>query len=112
MTEIFKALLLINGGGAVALLTLVDGTSRPSLLVAAAQGALWLSGGLVLAVISAVFRFWHSLSADHEPGSSKQRSLRIAYLSLLVMSAACFAVGAAWTGTDGLTPLQQPNPSE
>lgn len=98
MTEIFKALLLINGGGAVALLTLVkDGKGALPLL--AAQGAVWMSVGLLAAIFSALFRFWHSVAAQKTPGTEQQIWLRVTYLSLMVLSALLFSLGAAWVGS-------------
>jgi hypothetical protein len=109
VTEIFKALLLINGGGAVALLTLLKDTRTPNLAVVAGYGCLWMSGGLMAAVLSAAFRFWQSIAAEEKPGTPTQKAFRVVYWGLMILSAFCFGVGAAYVGTGGLGALNCPS---
>jgi hypothetical protein len=96
MTEVFKSLLLVNAGGAAALLLILKevAITAPSkyghLGIPIANAAIVMSIGLFIAVMSAFVRFWHSILAENRPGRPAQLALRIAYTFLMLASAGCF----------------------
>jgi hypothetical protein len=104
MTEILKALLLVNGGGAAVALTLlkdVTVTQRDyyELAAPAVLGSIVMALGLLLAVLSASARFTHSREAekveysDRDACEKKQTRWRKTYLLLMALSGASFALG-------------------
>ena len=117
MTEVFKALLLINGGGAIALLAFLKevATSQNEvyrqLVVPAAFGAMLMGAGLLSAVISALFRFQHSREAESMQYKEAKASVcrtklfQWLYQLALVVSALCFAAAAVWVGLSTLKTL-------
>ncbi len=61
LTESVKALLLVNGGGAVALLAFLQSVwSNAALARVTFVGIAWMGAGLVFALLVQPFRFSHS----------------------------------------------------
>jgi hypothetical protein len=104
MTEILKALLLVNGGGAAVALTLLKDVTVAqrdyyALAEPAVHGSIVMALGLLLAVLSAGARFTHSREAekveygDRKACEKKQNRWRRTYLLLMALSGISFAIG-------------------
>jgi hypothetical protein len=103
LTEAFKGLLVVNGGGVVALLAFLqaiwdkDVPLRQIVLV----GIGWMLAGLVVALFSIFLRFHHSKIGEKLDKKQKHSTfwrlvLKASYTGLLYGSALCFAYGSAY----------------
>lgn len=92
LNEAFKGLLLIHGGGAVALLAYLQaiGNANPSLSRVVLVGILFLVFGLVLAVLFMALRYHTSL--EDQGGNPNWRAWRMGAFICLYGSLALFAV--------------------
>jgi len=96
MSELVKALLIVNGGGAVALLAFLERTwsSARVLVKPTAIGVAFLAGGALLAGALHLFRYyasWH-----HQKGSHAERDKHTRfYLTCAALSIIAFAIGVS-----------------
>lgn len=92
LNQAFRGLLIIHGGGAVALLAYLQalGTTNPSLSRVVLVGILFLVLGLVLAVLFMALRYHTSL--EDQSGNPKWRAWRLGAFTCLYVSLGLFAV--------------------
>jgi hypothetical protein len=103
LIEAFKGLIIINGGGVVALLAFLQAIwdKDYDLREIVLYGVGWMLLGLVVLPVSMLLRFHHSkLGEKHDKGEPHSRTVRlvlkVGYFGLLYVSVACFAAGAGW----------------
>ena len=103
LTEGFKGLLLINGGGAVALLAFLQAIwdKNAQLRQIVLVGIGWMLAGLVVALLATFLRFHHSILGEkHDKKKPHSVFLRVflkaAYTLCQYGSVACFAWGAIY----------------
>lgn len=103
LTEGFKGLLLVNGGGAVALLAFLQAiwSKDRDLANAVLVGIGCMSSGLAIALLIPFFRYHHShLAQKKERGQNyseqKRKCFFWAYVSCQYLAVLCFVLGAAY----------------
>jgi pilus assembly protein TadC len=103
LTEAFKGLLVINGGGVVALLAFLQAIwdKNAPLRQIVLVGIAWMLAGLVVALFSMFLRFHHSKFGEKHDKQIEQSQflrliLKVSYTGLLYGSALCFAYGAGY----------------
>src|SRR5690349_892603 len=102
LTEAFKGLLVINGGGVVALLAFLQAIwEKTALRQIVLVGIGWMLAGLVVALFSMFLRFHHSKFGEkHDKQIEHSQFFRLilkaSYTGLMYGSALCFAYGAGY----------------
>jgi hypothetical protein len=98
LTEAYKGFLLVLGGGVVVLLTFLQAIwdKHPALRMPTLSGIGFMTGGLFLALVVPLFRFFHSKTVNPPPEGRKSLTWKWwAYTigQFLSLGAFCVAVG-------------------
>jgi hypothetical protein len=94
-----RGLLLINGGGAAALLAFLQAIwkEEPALAEHVVAAIAWLAGGVAVAGISFFLRYHTSLSmANHGRDSRRYKTWRFVSVASWYISLAAFVLGLYW----------------
>jgi hypothetical protein len=109
LTEAFKGILVVNGGGVIALLAFLQAIwdKNAPLRQIVLVGIAWMLGGLVVALLSILLRFQHSKFGEkHDKKEKHSKLIRVllmfSYTGLLYGSVFCFAYGSAYLVTHAL----------
>ena len=105
ITESVKALLLVNGGGAVSLLAFLQAVwvKEPDLARATLVSIACMSLGLVFALLVQPFRITHSKIVERE--GDKKTIFWVAYVASQYLSIAAFLLATAYLVCKGLSLL-------
>jgi hypothetical protein len=102
LTEGFKGLLVVNGGGAAALLAFISQVvdKSPKLAQLSFVGVAFMAGGLVLALLFSFFRFHHSKEVEKLEAAGRTKNLRTIFWYLYTaceyLSVLAFVVAIAY----------------